>query len=102
MENVLKIASFSLESTKPLIKEFYDSDAEIAMILKIRLPSIYKAIPKVTKLFTSTDKLRHKYRVNWYADVETEFMTMKKIVASKYIEVITSKDGVFESFNIIG
>ena len=101
MENVLATTNASpLERKKPLIKDFFDRDAEIIKHLSLRLPHVAKAKSKISRLFTSKDGLTHKYRANWYSDKEDSIMTVKQLVFSQYIEVITTKEGQVVSFNI--
>lgn len=89
-----------MERKKPLVKEFFDRDAEIVNHLQTRLTHVPQAVAKINKLYTCKDGRTHKYRVNWYADVVHDFMTTKQIVASQYITVITNKEGRVVEFSV--
>lgn len=101
MENVLATTTAApLDRSKPLVKEYFDRNAEIVNYLKVRLAHVPHAKAKINKLSVSKDGQTHKYRVNWYGEVATDLMTMQKIVFSQYVEVITSKDGKVIDFSV--
>lgn len=79
---------------KPLVKEFFDKDAEVEKFLLIRLPEFpnYQKV-NIIKLFTKKDGVTHKYRVNWFA-------ANGDIPLSQYVEVVTTKDGHVVSHSI--
>ena len=90
MENVLTVKkSVPLDRTKPLVKDFFDRDAEIVNYLKIRLPE-YKGM-KINALYSSKNGLQHKFRVNWHGEEKIE---------SLFVEVITTKEGMVVSHAI--
>ncbi len=95
MENVLatKVA-FPLDRTKPLVKEFFDRNAEIETYLKVRLPHLphYDKV-KINRLYTKSDGVTHLYRVNWFAMDGT-------IPLSQHVEVITNKNGKVKTHRV--
>lgn len=96
MENVLATTSTTkLDRSKPLVKEFFDRNAEITSYLKLRLPHLpHFAHMTIIYLYTKKDGKTHKYRANWYG--QDSFIGM-----SQYVEVITTKEGRPTSHSVI-
>lgn len=103
MENVLAVTSTApLDRTKPLVKDFFDRDAEIKRYLEIRLPHVanYSKMD-IIKLFSSKDKRSHTYRVNWFREIPDQIVSKTEFAHHCQIVITTTKDGAVLDHTII-
>jgi hypothetical protein len=86
----------SIDLRKPIVQEFVDQDKQMTDFLLTRLPHVSHARPKFICVYRSKDNSIYRHRVNWYREIQDDKIdfSVNKIVASQYVEVKITKDGI--------
>lgn len=92
-KNEMVMSKSPFDITKPIVKDFFDKNAEINQFISLRMPYISGTTIKINRVFLSKDSLTSRYRVNYYKEMQNNAgelaIPVNSIVASKYVEVKT-------------
>lgn len=92
MPNLAVRGAVSIDRSKPLVLEYFDTDAAILDHLRTRLPHVPKTTIKFNRVYVSADKNTSRFRVNYWADTGDGIYPTQQIIHSLYVEVL-AKDG---------
>jgi hypothetical protein len=82
--------------SKPIVKPYFDKDAEIIKWIELVLPHIKGSSMKAHRVFQSKCGRVLKFRVNFYSSIWThgEICPKNHIVSSKYVQIDVNLDDI--------
>jgi hypothetical protein len=102
-ENVELAVMEIMDPDKPIVKPFFDRDAELIKFIQMMLPAVPNSIMKVNRVYQSAGGRVLRFRVNFFIEKwkDGSICPTVNMAVSKYIQInVNLDDNKFEFVDI--